>query len=134
MHAEKQWHYCGKKNKTNCVVTRRAILNPLLTKWVISGGQLYLLLHIKTLSLMQNPGENPLFWPRRHLQQCTRGRRQLQQCPRGCPWAKKQKPNLNLRHSLSYSIGTRMIHLSKKFLRNRASLDEFKRNLKSRTS
>ena len=30
------------------------------------------------------------------------------------------------------SIGTRMIYLSKKFLRNTASLDQFERNLKSR--
>ena len=28
---KKQWHYRSKKNNTNCVVTRRAILNPLLT-------------------------------------------------------------------------------------------------------
>ena len=34
---------------------------------------------------------------------------------RGSCFAKKQKPNLNLRHSLSYSIGTGMIHLSKTF-------------------
>ena len=34
---------------------------------------------------------------------------------RGSYFAKKQKPNLNLRHSLSYSIGTGMIHLSKTF-------------------
>ena len=32
LHTEKQWHYCNKKNNTNYVVTRIAILNPLLIK------------------------------------------------------------------------------------------------------
>ena len=68
MHAEKQWHNCSKKNKTNCVITRRTISDPLLTKWAIWEGQLYLLSDIK----------------------------------------KKWKPNLNLGHFLSCSIGTRM--------------------------
>lgn len=47
MHAEKQWHNCSKKNKTNCVITRRTISDPLLTKWAIWEGQLYLLSDIK---------------------------------------------------------------------------------------
>ena len=47
MHAEKQWHNCSKKNKTNCVITRRTISDPLLTKWAIWDGQLYLLSDIK---------------------------------------------------------------------------------------
>ena len=48
---------------------------------------------------------------------------------RGSHFAKKQKPNLNLRRSLFYSICSRMTYLFRNFLKNRNSLDQFKRNL-----
>mgnify|MGYP007105123914 CR=1 FL=1 len=38
LHTEKQWHYCRKKNNTNYVVTRIAILNRLLIKMRNLGG------------------------------------------------------------------------------------------------
>ena len=47
---------------------------------------------------------------------------------------KKAETQFESKNSLFSSIGTRMIYLSKKFLRNTASLDQVKRNLKSRAS
>ena len=45
---------------------------------------------------------------------------------RGSHLAKKRKPNLNPRHSLFFTICTKMLYLSRNSLRNRASLDQCK--------